>query len=158
MRKTTHLNSRKKYAIMTVYSKIRWTWQPIFFYQLVRWGQRVTCLITLLRKDRQMQGWGLPPPNCRSIRLMHLTTYCCCIPSKVWTKCSLWATARAQPFGGPTGGRFTAKYPPKRRKGWFSRVVCRVRNLPFLSLTPLLQRIKGQIARSLIMSFMHYQL
>jgi len=22
---------------------------------------------------------------------MHLTTYCYCIPSKVWTKCSLWA-------------------------------------------------------------------
>jgi hypothetical protein len=32
------LNSEEKYAIMTVYSKIQWTWQPIFFSWLVRWG------------------------------------------------------------------------------------------------------------------------
>jgi len=52
----------------------------------------------------------MSPPNGRSIRLMHLTTYCCCIRTKVWTKCSLWAgegpavsTTRDQPFIGPTG-------------------------------------------------------
>jgi hypothetical protein len=33
---------------------------------------------------------------------MHLTTYCCCIRSKAWTTCSLWATARARPYD-PTG-------------------------------------------------------
>ena len=70
---------------------------------------------------------GLTPPNCRSIRLMHLTTYCCCIPFKAWAKCKPVVVL-------PHRSRFTAKiYPPKRRKGWFSRVVCRVRNLPFLS-------------------------
>ncbi len=30
---------------------------------------------------------------------MHLTAYCYYIPSKVWTKCSLWATARDHPYG-----------------------------------------------------------
>jgi len=56
----------------------------------------------LAEKGQIDVGVGLAPPNCRSIRLMHLTTYCCCIPSKVWTKCSLWATARDRPYG-PTG-------------------------------------------------------
>jgi hypothetical protein len=111
-----------------------------------------------LAEKRQIDvGVGLYPTyDCRSIRLMHLTTYCYYISSKVWTKCSLWATARDCPYGSaePVGdrkgsairrshrSRFTAKYPPKRRKGWFSRVVCRVRNLPFLSATVSIEERK----------------
>ena len=34
---------------------------------------------------------------------MHLTAYCYYIPSKVWTKCSLWATAKDQPLGTSAG-------------------------------------------------------
>jgi len=30
---------------------------------------------------------------------MHLTTYCCCIRSEAWPKCSLWATTRDCPYG-----------------------------------------------------------
>jgi len=40
--------------------------------------------------------------------------------------------------------KITAKYPPKRRKGWFSRVVLSSKDLPFFSFTSLLERKKGQ--------------
>jgi hypothetical protein len=54
---------------------------------------------------------------------MHLTKQCSNIPSKGLDK---------------EGSNITAKYPPKRRKGWFSRVACRARNLPFYVVHTLL--------------------